>query len=272
MADLYDVIQIHFTAGAVVPGTGQTILVNVPLSILMSLFVDFYECNEAPAVSIMYDKSDRVLDAGAGIGYITSLIADRAEFVVGVEGIGLLAEIAVGNLSLNNRLNAIIVNNALGLDDKPVTFYERHLVYASSTGPSHDSVMNETIIDSINANTLIAQYNLNALHFDLEGTEADLLDGIDLTPIRKVFLETHPHIYGSDGIRRIILRLRDHGLEPFLLGNPHGNAFPWQSCTIGFTRAELIPALRERIQLVGIYFWTQIEEIGEKEIKLGAWR
>src|SRR5512139_502967 len=113
----------------------------VPYETQAALFVDFYEKNEIPATGFFYEPDDRVLDCGAGIGVVSCLLAKRTAYVVAVEALPEIAEVARLNLGMNWCENVTIVNAALVGDHQATAkFNRRTLVYASSLQESHDEV------------------------------------------------------------------------------------------------------------------------------------
>jgi FkbM family methyltransferase len=52
----------------------------------------------------------------------------------------------------------------------------------------------------------------NVLVIDIEGSEVDFFEAVDLTGFTKVVCETHPHFTGRTGVARLVARLAAQGL------------------------------------------------------------
>ncbi len=226
--------------------TGSGHIVHIPFTTCWQLFNDFYETTEHACLPLIYEKSDRVLDSGAGLGYISLEIAHLADFVAGVEALPNCADVA--RLNTQHRPNVLIVDGALGLSDKPVTFHHRYLEYASSiydTTIAHDPIAQSFEVPGVDINRLIGELNLNCLHLDLEGGEVDLLEGVNLSPIHKVTLETHQYVYGQDGTARIMAALFRGGLIPYLVNRPHVSLDNQDTYVMAWMRPGIVTNQRE---------------------------
>lgn len=223
--------------------------VYIPTTTSVQLFFDFYESTEDACLPLIYEPGDRVLDSGAGIGFITSHIAALADSVLGVEA--LPAYLATARLNTQNCANVALLEGALGLDDKRVTFYERQLAYASSkldNTIAHDPIAQEFEAIGLNINDLIAGFDINALHLDLEGSEVELLEGTDLARINKVSLETHQYIYGKNGTARIMAALFRGGLIPYLVNRPNVSLDDRDTFAMSWMRPEIVARKQEQFK------------------------
>lgn len=237
----------------------------VPHETQISLFLDFYEKNELPVAMFFYDKDDRVVDCGAGIGVVSCVISKHAGYVVAIEALPEMAQVARMNLGLNWCENTMIINGALVADDrKSATFNRRTLIYASSLQESHDEVDSTFEIGCVPIDDLIEKNRINCLHLDMEGGEIDIFKRVNLAPIHKIFFETHPYAYAHDDLQQVISRILSEGFEPIFLGNPHGTSFPNQSCVMGFARSgPVAERAKERFKPDGIYGRLEIRQAGD---------
>jgi FkbM family methyltransferase len=240
-----DIVTIQFLDG------GPPRL-DVPLMTLVTLFVDLYESNEKALVETVYDKTDRVLEAGSGTGYITRAIGQLAEFVCSVEGLGDYVALAKENCGFAGLTNVVLLHGALGTTDGPATFHRYSVPYASSTLP--DPRMRETTLLDIpgySLDGLVAKYDINALHLDLEGAEWQILLESNLAPINKVTLEMHPYIYGEERASHLLGFLRDAGFEAALISGAEW--YPDRTYVVTLARPEMVPTLLERPRTKNVY-------------------
>ena len=204
-------------------GSSDFYTLYIPTRLNAELFFDFYEKNEADCLPLLYEKGDRVLDSGAGIGYITRLISKFADFVLGVEAMG--NSLAYAKLNTGGCKNVTLLEGALGLSSGLVEFHMRQLSYASSLidneHGAHDPILQSVMVEGLDANDLIRAYDINCLHLDLEGSEIELLEGLDLSRIQKVTWESHQYIYGKPGTARIVAALLRNGFIPLLENVPY---------------------------------------------------
>lgn len=237
----------------------------LPVETLVALFADFYEKMESPACSFWYDSSDRVLEAGAGIGYVTTAIAKRAGYVVAVEGLPEFAEIVDANLQLNGCNNFKVINGALGLDSNDVKFYRRALAYASSPIPGHDPVTSEVVVPGIAVNDLVRDEKINCLHLDMEGAEKDVFLNADYTNVNKVMMELHAYVYGTKGVVEIFRKLLDEGFESVFMADPFGVSFSTnQTVVVGFARPDKKKEILSRFKAIhNMYYYLDVNKDGE---------
>ena len=219
---------------------------HVPLEVLLSLFVEFYETLELPMVHLAYTRSDVVLEGGAGIGFISGWLGKFARRVVSLEAIPEYAEIARANLELNGIDNVTIISGALGVGRAETTFERRTIPYASSVLDgtwSHDEIQNTVTVPQYDINELVREHGVNALHLDLEGGEALILPAVDFTPITKVIMEFHPRVIGVDACQELLNLMMRNGLEAALVGGARN--YPSHSYTAVFAREPFASKLRE---------------------------
>jgi len=211
--------------------------VRVPISanevspvILEALISGSYEAKEARLAARVMSAGDRVLELGAGIGVITTVMARTSNVRVwAFDANPGIVDLAQRVLEANGVENAT-VNHGLMISGEPGEhpFYVRADFWMSSMmegqGP-YDEIIS---IPSRNIDAFIAANNINVLVMDIEGAERELLAGAKLDGVEKVFLELHDHLYGLQGVRDIFRAMNDHGLSY----DPRGSSGP---CVL-FTR------------------------------------
>lgn len=183
-----------------------------------------YEANEARRVRRAVRPGDRVLELGAGLGVITSIIA-------AVEGVRVwsfeadprTAVLAQRVIDRNCGDNVVLTNGLLAAGPpRKVSFYQRADFWMSSKfaeqGP-YDQVIE---ITSRDVDAFIRRHGINALVMDVEGAELELLQNALLPGIERVFLELHDHLYGLAGVQVIGETMSRKGL----IYDPRGSSGP----------------------------------------------
>lgn len=194
--------------------------ITVPLSsdevspvIWQALTSGSYEAKEAKWVFKAVRPNDRVLELGAGIGVITSLIATVPGVRVwSFEANPSTVALAHRVISANNLCNVVLSQGLLAAgESRTFSFYVRQDLWMSSMDKNQGPYQREISLASTNIDSFIADHAINVLVMDIEGAERDLLGRSELPGIERVFLELHDHLYGLSGIREITEALTAKG-------------------------------------------------------------
>lgn len=183
-----------------------------------------YEANEARRVSRAIRSGDRVLELGAGLGIITSIIA-------AIEGVRVWSfeadpetvRLAKRVIETNCDDNVLLANGILAAGpSRSIAFYQRADFWMSSTFARQGPYERAVEIETSNIDVFIRQNRINVLVMDIEGAELELLQHAELPGVERVFLELHDHLYGLGGVREISLALARNGL----IYDPRGSSGP----------------------------------------------
>jgi FkbM family methyltransferase len=164
----------------------------------MSVLADGgYEGAEAAAIVSLVRPGDRVLEAGAGLGYIAALGASAPGVAWhAFEANGRLVPLLEETRALNGL--GFSVEHAAWTDrDGPATFRTtaRGLL-ASSVLPQHDDLASESV-PGVDGARIIAAARPSVLVMDIEGGEYLVLPRADLAGVRAMLLELHPAVVGD---------------------------------------------------------------------------
>lgn len=172
-----------------------------------------YEAKEAKWVFKAVKPNDRVLELGAGIGIITSLIAKVPGVQVwSFEANPSTAALAQRVISANDIGNVVFSQGLLAAGEPHIIpFYIRKDLWMSSMDKSQGPYECEILLTSSNIDDFIADHATNVLVMDIEGAERDLLRRSELPGVDRIFLELHDHLYGLSGIREITQDLSAKG-------------------------------------------------------------
>ena len=169
-----------------------------------------YEGAEARQLQRVVQENEIVLEIGAGIGFISSLLVKnpKTKKVISYEANPGLIDAIRKTVSSNAAAeqdkwevrNAVLAN---GLWDKDfINFYVHADFWGSSLEPSAHAVRVEQVRLQ-RFNTLIPEMRPTMIVCDIEGGELELFRNADLTGVKKVYLEIHQGRLGRRGIRAL---------------------------------------------------------------------
>jgi FkbM family methyltransferase len=177
-----------------------------------------YENHEADALLLHLVPGDRLLDLGAGIGFICALAAGvlGEASVFGVEAGPETVKLARKNLAANGLAGVKLMRGAVvGTGTGDVEFGQRPAFWASALkGPQGWPETAEVIrVPARPIGALLARFAPTVICCDIEGGEAEVL-AQPLPGVRLVVVETHPQVYGAAGVERIAAGLVAQGFQP----------------------------------------------------------
>lgn len=183
-----------------------------------------YEANEARRIPRAIRPGDRVLELGAGLGVITSIIAAVDDVRVwSFEADPQTALLAKRVIDLNCSGNVDLSNGILAAGPpRTVSFYRRADFWMSSGFAEQGPYERVIEITTHDVDAFIENHGVNALVMDVEGAELDLLQHARLPGIERVFLELHDHLYGLAGVQAITAAMARKGL----IYDPRGSSGP----------------------------------------------
>jgi len=176
-----------------------------------------YEGGETTKSAIAVCEGDRVIELGAGIGYLSSFVCtnSKPEQYIAIEANPDLIPVIAEAHRLNGIEDVQILNGILtDQSEERFDFYLRAEFWASSMEPDSRPYMRVEKVPKIPASDLFKKVKPTVLLIDIEGAEAELLEGLDLGSVREIVIELHAKVYGANGIGRILRLLSDQGFLP----------------------------------------------------------
>lgn len=168
-----------------------------------------YEADEAAMASRVVRPGFRVLELGAGLGYVTALAAQRTlpHNVLSVEANPALIPVIEDTLARNNctgveLFNAAVVGKAE--PDERVRFSVAHNVTASSLDSENGE---EITVPAVGFHDLLRAHRPHIVLMDVEGAEAHFFDEPWKCPLRYCAMELHPKKYWPRAIKRIFMAM-----------------------------------------------------------------
>ncbi|MEP2716996.1 FkbM family methyltransferase [Pseudophaeobacter sp.] len=190
----------------------------LPRRIRLLLREGAYEAKEASAVRKLVKAEDVVMELGAGIGFMSTLVATKtpAKSVHSFEANPQLMPYIARVHAENGVTNAHVTNAVLGDKDGTAPFYIRKNFLASSLDPMEDAAdCTQVEVPTRDVNAVIKELQPTVLICDIEGAEADLLPKMNLSGLRAVVIETHPQWIGKEGMQKVFRCLDAAGLVFF---------------------------------------------------------
>ncbi len=173
-----------------------------------------FEAEEASEIPNIVRPGDRVLEIGAGIGFISTLLSRqrRVSRIVAVEANPHLLDYMV-RLHLCNRVRKVRRINAVLTNDPAATatFYLRQDFWMGSLAAAPNPYVGTVEVPTMNFDRLLREEGIDLIVCDVEGAEAFLFEEADLAGVDRVFLELHDHVTGLSGVRRLFAALGGHG-------------------------------------------------------------
>lgn len=175
-------------------------------SILEKLAEGTYEADEARAADRCVRPGFRVLELGAGIGYVTALCAARAGpgNVMSVEANPDLLPVIEANLARNGLSGVTLIHGAAtGPVEEGAT--ADFAVSQGYTGSSLDGRGGRTVrVPLVSVHELIRVHRPHVVLMDVEGAEADMFNRLWKCPLRFCVMELHPKKYPARTIKKIV--------------------------------------------------------------------
>ena len=185
---------------------------EVPLSIRLMLYRGAYETPECDFVEGTVRAEDRVLELGAGIGLV-GLIATRIcgeGNVMSCEANPNLESLIRKNYRLNGWRPNILMR-AASSDGREVDFFLNSKLLSSSM-IDRESTDKGIGVSSYAVNELIERHCPTVTVMDVEGGESVLIPVADLSQVRALIVEMHPHVVGAECVDGLLRNIEARGL------------------------------------------------------------
>lgn len=179
-----------------------------------------YERKECDAVMRVVNEGDTVLELGAGMGYMSTLLSVKKKVakVLSFEANPQMIPYIKSMHDANGVENAEVRNQLLSPEaGEAVPFYVRKNFLASSMDGEidKDQIVGEDLIERAVLGDVLAELNPNVLVCDIEGAEADLLPAGDWSGLRCAVIELHPQWIGQKGVQAVFDAMQKGGLTFF---------------------------------------------------------
>lgn len=209
-ADAAEIARELVVEGVLIPGDPKIITEAIQDAMVTGRF----EAEEARELPRIVQDGDVVLEIGAGIGFISTLLDrdPRVERVIAVEAnprlMPYMARLHARNaVSKVHRRNAVLSNGAA----ETATFYLRRDFWMGSLSAEPNAYEATVEVPTESLDRVIRTNDVSLIVCDIEGAEAFLFDGADLTGVDRVYLELHDHVTGLKGVQALFQAMDGHG-------------------------------------------------------------
>jgi FkbM family methyltransferase len=188
--------------------------------IWQQVFRGEYEQPEIQAALALVRPGDTILELGAGMGVVSGVVA-KARPDVSIHSYeanpAMIPEI--NKLHRRNGITNVKLHNEILLPDASETprqfhvtksFAESSLLEASS---QHQQSVEVPVKD---IRKLLVELKPDVLMCDIEGAEVEVFNDLDLSSLRAVVVELHPHMTERSAIANIHDELTRNGLYPIV--------------------------------------------------------
>jgi FkbM family methyltransferase len=173
-------------------------------AILEKFAAGTYEADEAHAAMRCVRKGFRVLELGAGIGYVTALCAKRAgaAHVMSVEANPDLLPVIEANLTRNGLAGVTLIHGAVTGPADAGTLAD-FAISDGYTGSSLDGKGRVVRVPLVSVHDLIRAHKPHVVLMDVEGAEAEMFNRPWKCPLRFCVMELHPRKYHARTVKKI---------------------------------------------------------------------
>ncbi len=168
-----------------------------------------YEGDEARAVDRSVRPGFRVLELGAGLGYIGALAAKKTEpgNVMSIEANPDLIPVIQANHARNGVGDISVMHGAVVGQAKDGDTGSFHIAGGFTGSRLGAKGGRQVDVPLIGFHELIRAHRPHVVLMDVEGAEAGYFDRPWKCPLRFCVMEIHPKQYGADVIKKIIDRM-----------------------------------------------------------------
>lgn len=169
--------------------------VLVSPGIAREIYLGDYEAKEIEIIGKRLATDDVVFEVGAGLGFLSAYCAKRngSEQVFTYEANPELIPL-IRETHAKNHVAPIVTNALLAQGDGEREFHLEEDFWASS---AHRQGGRAITVRQLDLNAELARVQPSFLIVDIEGGEAEFFAGADLSPVRKICVETHADVLGD---------------------------------------------------------------------------
>ena len=173
-----------------------------------------YERDMAASALALVQNGDRVLELGSGLGFVTAQLARTydLEYLRCYEAHPRAFAYARTMLAGNGLGHVDLRHGVLGKRKGDTAFLCRHPFLRSSLLEISEEHAETVRVPVVNGNSVFRDARPNVLICDIEGSEADVLDAVNLSRLDRVLINLNHEQLGNGGLARVFKATLRHGL------------------------------------------------------------
>lgn len=175
-----------------------------------------YEAHEAHAAQMRLREGMRVLELGAGVGYVASICAGVAGAgnVVTVEANPAMLPVIRANLDRNGHQATRLVHGAVTGPGEggEIAFDPKKVFWAGRIADEDTETEKLVTVPKLPLDGLLKEYRPHLVIMDVEGAERHLFGAPWPAHVRAVMMELHPNQYPDRVIKEIVDCMSASGL------------------------------------------------------------
>ncbi|NQU95324.1 MAG: FkbM family methyltransferase [Candidatus Omnitrophica bacterium] len=187
----------------------------LPRNMRRILYTGYYELSELAILEAYLGPDDVVMEIGAGIGFLSSYCAKQigSDKVFAYEGNSFLKSYILKTYKLNG-VSPRSEHCLVGEEDGEMEFFiMRDFRLSSTIEHSPERCIRKIKVPMKSFNREVAKNKPTFLILDVEGGEYDLIKSANFGSIKKILIETHPHIIGREKADYVKKRFRECGFR-----------------------------------------------------------
>ena len=166
-----------------------------------------YEQHEARQIPRIITKNERILELGAGLGFISTLAARNPltqavrVYEANPKLIPYIREVHALNGVANVEIENAVLTNSPG--DGSTKFYVRADFWAPSLSPEPFAYVEAVDVPTRSLSGEIETFRPTLIICDIEGGELALFQNANLEGVKKIYMEIHQKVLGRRGVKRL---------------------------------------------------------------------
>ena len=175
-----------------------------------------YEGPEVRGLERFVTPRDRVLELGAGIGFISTYlskilgVAEVLAYEANPEMLPYIREVHARNGVTNVALRSTLLFSDTAEMPARVPFHVTDPLRASSTVKPADYPSYEVQVPTARLSAVIAEFDPSLIVCDIEGGETELFEAVEFGNVKRVYAESHRRKYGGLGMRKFFHDMHRH--------------------------------------------------------------
>ncbi|MGX1740431.1 FkbM family methyltransferase [Bosea sp. NPDC055353] len=183
--------------------------------VLDSLRAQRYEQKEAKQLASLIAQGERVLELGAGLGFMSTLagLNPYTEQVLSFEADPRLVGYIQRVHTLNGVENAEIRNGVLTAEGAASTipFFVRQNFWGSSLEEKSGDYVDKVMVPSISLTEAVMSFRPTMIVSDIEGAEVATFRDAALAGVKKIIVELHTNVVGREGVASLFYSMMSRG-------------------------------------------------------------